>query len=181
MFAGRTELELAELLRRRLTPEFHSRPVARPDLFSDIHTTCHTTDLFILVKIAGEGEMHEYRLFSRIPAARYEQVLHILAGVTASEPAEIREQHLVYRPLTSAQPQVPSKASATASRQVQRPTYQKLVRDIRDGESRPWVLRVEQVPEPGIDSVISQAVSETMLETNEQSKFRSGSQFFRYV
>lgn len=43
--------------------------------------------------------MHEYILHSQIPKAREQQVVNILAGVTASQPVPVCEQTLVFAQL----------------------------------------------------------------------------------
>lgn len=43
--------------------------------------------------------MREYLLYSQIPAAREEQVLSILAGISSNQPTPINEQVLLYAQL----------------------------------------------------------------------------------
>lgn len=42
--------------------------------------------------------MHELLLFGQVPAARHEQMLNILAGLTAMQPQRVVELHEQYRP-----------------------------------------------------------------------------------
>ena len=42
--------------------------------------------------------MHELLLFGQVPASRHNQVLNILAGISAMQPQPILEKHLVFKP-----------------------------------------------------------------------------------
>lgn len=43
--------------------------------------------------------MHELLLYGQVPAARHEQLLSILAGLTAMQPRRIVERRAIYRPI----------------------------------------------------------------------------------
>jgi mediator of RNA polymerase II transcription subunit 18 len=42
--------------------------------------------------------MHELLLFGQIPAARYAQLLNVMAGLAAMQPERVVERHIVWRP-----------------------------------------------------------------------------------
>ena len=42
--------------------------------------------------------MHELSLDAQIPASRYSQILHVLAGITAMPPKPFAERHMVFKP-----------------------------------------------------------------------------------
>lgn len=116
--------------------------------------------------------MQEISLYSCIPASRNKQVLQILAGITASDPAFVFEQYLIFEQLKI--PPVPKKAQASNS---QRKTYQHLVRS-RD-ESNVWRHRSTDVPEPGLRQFLSQSVTEVPLSDAGLDMFRSISSAFQ--
>ncbi|KAK4549779.1 hypothetical protein LTR36_005080 [Oleoguttula mirabilis] len=128
--------------------------------------------------------MHEFLLYSQIPVARHEQVLHILAGVCAAQPTSMCQQHLIYQQLKVADAASKKGASAKQqSAQTQRPSYHKLLRDISsgDGEQSAWTFRAEDVPLPGMQAVISRPVEERVLDHAELEKFREGGSRYKYT
>ena len=128
--------------------------------------------------------MHVFSLYSQIEASRYNQVLQILAGVTASHPIQISEQALVYQQLKL--PDVPrDKRTQVKQPTATRPTYHKLVRDLNDWKGyhtdpTPWRLRKEETPEPGVKNVISQKITEKPLNDKELEPFQESSAWYRY-
>lgn len=129
--------------------------------------------------------MHEFLLYSQIPAGRHDQVLHILAGVTASQPTPIREQTLIYQQLKLPDAGI-SKRTAAANKpnaQAARPSFHKLVRDLNenDGQGGPWKFRAEEVPQPGVTNVISRPVTEIVVNGGELERFRQGVGWYKYV
>lgn len=42
--------------------------------------------------------MHEFSLYAQFPAARYEQILSVLAGIAGTQPQPFHERHLLHRP-----------------------------------------------------------------------------------
>lgn len=113
-------------------------------------------------------------LYSQISAARHTQVLQILAGLTASQPAPLLEQHLVFEQI-----KLPPASKKGQTPQAQRRTYQHLIR--RPQESTSWKLRKAEVPEPGVKQILSQSVVEITLPEAELGKFRSGSEWYKFV
>lgn len=59
--------------------------------------------------------MHEYILYSQIPAARESQVLKLLAGVTATQPVPICEQTFIFAQQKLPEVSSTKKASPRAS------------------------------------------------------------------
>ncbi|KAK3686343.1 hypothetical protein LTR37_019933 [Vermiconidia calcicola] len=108
--------------------------------------------------------MQELNLYSQVSSARHDQVLHILAGVTASQPTKYREQCDLYeqpKAATSVKSQTP---------QTQRRSYHQLVREDhpdKAGDLPSWKTRLLDVPEPGVKNVISRNVSEKTLSMDE--------------
>jgi len=126
--------------------------------------------------------MHSLALYSQVPASRRDQILNILAGVTASQPVPIHEQHLVYLQLQLANNPISKKAPMKQSAQNQRPLYHKLIREIHAGDGPVhWRLLVEDIPEPGIKDVISRTATEALMNENDLARFRRGSTLYKYA
>lgn len=129
--------------------------------------------------------MHEFLLFSQVPVTRHDQVLHILAGVCASQPTKLTEQHLIYRQTrlldagTSKKGGPPKQQSA----QAQRPSYHKLIREV-DLATRqqlgPWTGRAEELPQAGVSVAVSRSVDERTMDESELERFREGGQWYKY-
>lgn len=123
--------------------------------------------------------MQEFILYSQVPAGRHDQVLHILAGVTASQPVSISEQCLVYQQLRAADASV-SKGQVQQPQQPQRRYYHKLVRVLSSGESvAKWKLRMEATPDAGTKTVMSRNVVERQIEDAELQRFEAGSEWYK--
>ncbi|KAK4496732.1 hypothetical protein PRZ48_012715 [Zasmidium cellare] len=122
--------------------------------------------------------MHEYILHAQLPVVRGRQVLNILAGVTASQPVPIREQHLILADRKE-QPVVSKKPK----QQPKQPQYRQLVRHVAfkdDGslDTGPWQLRSEQTPDPGMPNFTSrhadlQDKPEELEKLKEKYDFRN--------
>ncbi|KAK1817614.1 hypothetical protein LTR12_008027 [Friedmanniomyces endolithicus] len=129
--------------------------------------------------------MHEFTLYSQIPAARHGQVLQILAGVTASQPTPTLEQTLIYQQARLTETGNSKKAQAGRQNAVpdSRLSYHKLVRDLKGtgGEKGPWTFRTEDVPLPGMPSFVSRATTESVLGEAELEKFRQGNGWYKYI
>jgi len=129
--------------------------------------------------------MHEFSLYSQIPATRHGQVLHILAGVTASQPTSTLEQTLIYQQARLTETGTSKKASAGRQNAVpaSRLSYHKLVRDLKgsDGEKGPWTFRAEDVPLPGMPNFVSRATTEHVLGEAELENFRQGNGWHKYA
>ncbi|KAK5163721.1 uncharacterized protein LTR77_010394 [Saxophila tyrrhenica] len=118
--------------------------------------------------------MQDLLLFSQVSPARHKQVLQILVGITAAQPAPFLEQHLVFEQLRL--PPVSKKAPAN---QTTRRAYQHLTR--QPLESNSWTLRKPEVPEPGVKQVITQSVSEVSLPEADLEKFRPGLEWYKFI
>jgi mediator of RNA polymerase II transcription subunit 18, fungi type len=118
--------------------------------------------------------MQQFALYSQIPATRQDQVLQILAGVTAAHPTKVFEEHLVYEQL-----QLPPATKKSQNQANQRRTYQQLIRSPSDGLR--WTHRTTDVPEPGVKHIISQPVLETTLADTDFSRFRPDSRWFKFT
>ena len=127
--------------------------------------------------------MQEFLLYTQIPAQRHEQVLHILAGVTGSQPTRIVEQHLIYQQLKTLGVAASKKPAGQQYQQPQRLSYHQLVRDIsaRNGSVGLCKLVMEDVPEPGVKKVISRMASEKALVESDMERFRGDSEWYEYV
>ena len=130
--------------------------------------------------------MQEFLLYTQIPAQRHEQVLHILAGVTGSQPTRIVEQHLIYQQLKTFGVAASKKTAGQQYQQPQRLSYHQLVRDIsaRNGnESSVGLCKLvmEDLPEPGVKNVISRMASEKALVESDMERFRGDSEWYEYV
>ncbi|KAF2210158.1 hypothetical protein CERZMDRAFT_86464 [Cercospora zeae-maydis SCOH1-5] len=94
--------------------------------------------------------MREYLLYSQIPAAREEQVLSILAGISRNQPTPINEQVLLYAQLKAPEAVVSKRPLS----------YHRLIRGLDiDGETatnvQPWTFRAESIPDTGITTYVS--------------------------
>ncbi|EMC97316.1 hypothetical protein BAUCODRAFT_446689 [Baudoinia panamericana UAMH 10762] len=130
--------------------------------------------------------MQEFTIYSQIPPARHQQVLNILAGVTAAQPVEVNEQTLIYqqaKPPPGATGGTGAKKVAPAAKKTaaQSLTFQKLIRNLTHGGNAPWLLRVEETPQPGVQNLISRSVNELVANSDVLERFREGSGWYRYV
>lgn len=138
----------------------------------------------------AQTKYQEFVLFSPVAVQRHDQILNILAGVTAMQPRPICEQHLVYAQLrqasetTTTKKTISGKSAAQASVTKQL-THRHLIRhlsftcDSQDGAGS-WMLRVEGLPEAGSKAVISRAIVDSVTTDAELEKFRGGSQDNQY-
>ena len=88
--------------------------------------------------------MQELSLFAQIPVDRYEQVMNVLAGISAMQPSEVRERHLIFKPRRKPNTAAPkiggSQALETLKSQTPQKSqselfYLKLVGNIRNQQS----------------------------------------------
>lgn len=123
--------------------------------------------------------MHELLLYGQVPAARHEQLLNILAGVTVMQPRRIVERHALYRPIKSPSANVIQRGG-TQNIQTQKQAQNQRANDLHfvhlvkpvdekdfgraidltgpsenDGvegfidPKRPWMFVLQETPEPG--------------------------------
>jgi mediator of RNA polymerase II transcription subunit 18 len=93
--------------------------------------------------------MHELLLYGQVPAIRHTQLLHILAGIAATQPQPILETHLVFKPNrtpgSGTQKQVggaqdiQKTTRATTDSQAQELYYMQLVADVYEDEGKTTV------------------------------------------
>ena len=93
--------------------------------------------------------MHEFLLYSQVPAARHVQVLQILAGITAAQPIKFSEQHVVYQQLKATQTASTKKTQATPIARGAQLNYCKLV-----AQAPTVIAEMEFVDKVGADAVI---------------------------
>lgn len=126
--------------------------------------------------------MYELILHSQIAASRQNQVLQILAGITAMQPVDIREQSLVYQQLKPTQTNNAKKGAASQAGTQQRLRYHKLTRNIEDTSSpSPWKLVVAETPDAGMKEVNARSISEGALDPANFERFQPGSGWYKYV
>lgn len=142
-----------------------------------------------------DSKMQEFLLYSQIPAAREHQVLSILAGFTGTQPVAVCEQVLLYAQIKVAEAPMAGKRGAAAARNQQqavaaaRPHYHKLIRAVNHARNdattttaalaEPWILRVDQVPEPGTKELLSRAATAQPASPEDLSRL-SNPQLYRY-
>lgn len=90
--------------------------------------------------------MHELLLYGQVPAIRHTQLLHILAGIAATQPQPILETHLVFKPNrtpgSGTQKQVggaqdiQKTRTTTTESQAQELYYMQLVADVYEDEGK---------------------------------------------
>lgn len=123
--------------------------------------------------------MQKFALYAQIPVSRQKQVLNILSGVTAQQPVDIHEQHLIYRQTKLANTVSSKKGATKQTTPKQELTYHRLSRDINLSDS--WILHIEQVPESGVKDVISQRISQQPLTSEDLARFHEGSEWYSFA
>lgn len=124
--------------------------------------------------------MHEYMLFSQVPAVRQGQVLQILAGITAAQPVDFHEQHAVFQQIKPSGINAPKKGQQAQAARAPQLIYHRLVRDCtQEGNPGPWKLRKEEQPEPGVKDLISRVVSEQVTTEADLERFKTGSEWYK--
>ena len=118
--------------------------------------------------------MHELLLYGQVPATRHEQLLNILAGITAMQPQRVVERHALYKPTRTSAPASVQKGgtqgvqNAQKQAQTQRVTdlhYTHLVKTVEENDfgvkaeatnstnavhgDDPWAIEFQDTPEPG--------------------------------
>lgn len=116
--------------------------------------------------------MHELLLYGQVPTARHEQLLHVLAGVTAMQPQRVVERHALYKPARTSAPTLAQRGGTqgvqNAQKKDQRVTdlhYTHLVKTVEEndfGEKEEtarsanavhdddsWTIQFQDTPEPG--------------------------------
>ncbi|KAF2864106.1 hypothetical protein K470DRAFT_209019 [Piedraia hortae CBS 480.64] len=112
--------------------------------------------------------LQEFSLHSIVPAARVEQVLAILAGISGMQAVRICEQTVLYRQLS------PTKGQ-------QRAQYHKLIRDVLNERSS-WILRAEDLPVAGNPTVISRSVLVNVAGSTEVvEQYREAGGNYKFV
>lgn len=128
--------------------------------------------------------MHELLLFGQVPASRHEQLLKILAGVTAMQPHRIIERHAVYKP---AKGPIQQRVQVGGSQSIQQQKLQKeklaqstdmfyvqLVQEVDDTTSpsqNPWTMQFQDVPIPGKRPVVLRQTSKIELVDSDAHQF----------
>lgn len=126
--------------------------------------------------------MYELILHAQVAAARQNQVLQILAGITAMQPVDIREQCLIYQQLKPAAATNVKKGAFNQSVAQQRLRYHKLSRDIENASSpSPWKLVVAETPDAGMKDANARTVVESVLDPATLERFQPGSGWYKYV
>lgn len=126
--------------------------------------------------------MYELILHAQVAAARQNQILQILAGITAMQPVSIHEQCLVYQQLKPTQGAGARKGAQSQPVTQQRLRYHKLNRDIENASSpSPWKLVIAETPDAGMKEVNARTVIESTLDSVMLERFQSGSSWYRYV
>ena len=124
--------------------------------------------------------MHEFILYSQISVARYHQTCQILAGLTAAQPVDFSQQHLIYQQTKSTGPTISKKAQTAQNARATQLNYHKLVRDCDNGkDAHQWRLRKEEQPEAGFKDVISRTAAETVVTETALERFKLGSEWYR--
>ncbi|KAM3420693.1 Mediator of RNA polymerase II transcription subunit 18 [Cercospora zeina] len=126
--------------------------------------------------------MREYLLYSQIPAAREEQVLSILAGISRNQPTPINEQILLYAQLKAPAAVVSKKQPQPKTTVTQPLSYHRLIRsfDVDGGTAtnvQPWTFRAESIPDTGITTYISRTTT-SQLATPDQLSLLKQPQFY---
>lgn len=125
--------------------------------------------------------MYELILHSQVAAPRQNQVLQILAGITAMQPVQITEQVLIYQQLKAAGTTTANKKkAANQTNSAPRLRYDKLVRHIEiPSSSGEWKLLREETPDAGVKDANARTVSEKAVSEDQMARFQSGSEWYR--
>lgn len=124
--------------------------------------------------------MHELLLYGQVPLASHEQVLKIIAGVAAMQPQRIYERQLIYRPLRPSEEVKSNKKYPNKPIKPQSLTYHQLTKELCEADfgheaprlavtpsgedaAAPWVVKVQEIPEPETKAFIMRQSSENEL------------------
>lgn len=141
--------------------------------------------------------MHELSLFGQVPLPRHEQVLNILAGLSAMQPCSTYERHLIFQPLRSSDlnkvnkkiPNKPVASQPTAYVQLVKAltlhdfgSDSPLTTDVEasgDQQAKSsWTMRIQEIPEPETKSLVLRKVTENAMHRGgleqylDQAKYR---------
>ncbi|KAI5359957.1 Putative mediator complex, subunit Med18 [Septoria linicola] len=122
--------------------------------------------------------MREYLLYTQIPAAREEQVLSILAGLSGNQPTPINEHVVLYAQQKAQEAAVSKKQSQNKPSAVAQPLLNyRLSRDfdVEDeapSNVQPWTFRAESVPDSGLSGYIARSVTEHPATSDELARMK---------
>jgi mediator of RNA polymerase II transcription subunit 18 len=147
--------------------------------------------------------MHELLLFGQIPAARHEQMLNILAGLSAMQPQRVLERHVLFKPTRHPQPTGAQRGGTQgvqtgAPKQVQQANRNAnsdvfmvhLVKTVGEEEfgksvegmdvdhwsedEGKWELRFKDTPQPGKRPTILRGAENTEIKSGDPQRYMEG-------
>jgi len=138
--------------------------------------------------------MHELSLFGQVPLARLEQVLNILAGLSAMQPRPLYEAHTILAPRPPTK-DANKPTSKRATREDNKPTtYQHLIQPLQlsdfgsdpearkpetEAEAQESLLRIRtsDVPEPETKAFILRRVEEDTVPADGAQKYHDAAKY----
>jgi mediator of RNA polymerase II transcription subunit 18 len=154
--------------------------------------------------------MHELLLYGQVPAARHEQLLNILAGITAMQPQRVVERHALYKPTRTSAPTLVQRGGTQGVQNVQKQAqnqrvtdlhYIHLVKIVEENDfgqraeaassmnavhaddskpENPWTIQFQDTPEPGKRPASLRYVSMTEVIQGDVQQYMVGFGY-RYV
>lgn len=116
--------------------------------------------------------MHQLVLHAQVGSQQYDQVVKVLAGVTAQQPVNICEQSVIFQQLKPNQlKQAKTLSCHTLARDV----------DLGSNSAHGWRLVAADFPEAGVKNVTSRAVLEKAVEPDGLALFQQPSEWYKYV
>ncbi|QIW96934.1 hypothetical protein AMS68_002452 [Peltaster fructicola] len=119
--------------------------------------------------------MHQFMLFGNVPLERHNQVMSIIAGVSATQPTPYAEQHALFEPQHTAAV-TDSNVIGTKRKPQLNANQQRYVNDVnRDMDyetyapTTNWKLTIKEEPEAGSPNLISQPY--TSFDTVDWQKY----------
>lgn len=127
--------------------------------------------------------MHELSLYGQVPLARHEQVLNILAGLSAMQPQVVYERHILFQPLRSSDQNRVNKKGSTKPTQNIPLAYVQLVKTLTrddfgkesaissevtdtnvEDTTSSWTTRIQEIPEPETKALVLRRVMENSVQ-----------------
>jgi mediator of RNA polymerase II transcription subunit 18 len=120
--------------------------------------------------------MHEFSLYSQLAPARHEQTLHVLAGVTGSQPFAYQDQHLLFADIRSKLTEPKLKEGQPKKKAPAAVSNDRFIHDlsravnITEGALEPiasWQARVPNMPDASVTAYAARDVTELELTNTD--------------
>jgi len=140
--------------------------------------------------------MHELSLFGQVPLTRLEQVLNILAGLSAMQPQSFYEAHTILAPRPLSKDATKPAPKRTTREDNKPSTYQHLIQPLRHsdfgndpgssttatGTQKPSIrIRTADVPEPETKAFLLRRVEEATVPVDDAQKYDDETKYRRVL